>query len=224
LVFGDFQRVAVLSGQGLYTCDVTVQNVTNKVMPPSVFTVYVTDKNHLRIADSLLRLPEVHPKHAARSQLQFTSTGTPARLSLVGGRIVPMKIISVPSGATLKVDGQDAGVTPATVKLTVGTHTLDLAKQGYAPGTTPLEITSDELPGGSVTIELGGLSRDTVELRDGTVLLGDLISMSMTAVVVRVDGIDQTYERNRVKRILLVAREVTQQPAIIQPAPSQPQK
>jgi hypothetical protein len=106
----------------------------------------------------------------------------------------------------------------------VGTHTLDLAKQGYAPGTTPVEITSDELPGGSVTIELGGLSRDTVELRDGTVLLGDLISMSMTAVVVRVDGIDQTYERNRVKRILLVAREVTQQPAIIQPAPSQPQK
>jgi hypothetical protein len=69
LVFGDFQRVAVLSGQGLYTCDVTVQNVTNKVMPPSVFTVYVTDKNHLRIADSFCAF------------LKFTRSTRPGRNS-----------------------------------------------------------------------------------------------------------------------------------------------
>src|SRR5260370_31673896 len=113
-------------------------------------------------------------------------------------------------------------MTPVMVKLTIGSHNLDLTKEGYAPGATPLEITPDELPGGSITVELGGLSRDTVELRDGSVVLGDVISLSMTQVVVRVDGRDQAYDRNQVKRLTLVEREVVQQPAVVQPAQPHP--
>lgn len=74
--------------------------------------------------------------------------------------------------------------------------------------------------GGSVTFELGGLSRDNVELRDGNVLQGDVVSMNMTSIVVRVDGKDQTFDRNQVREIVLVEREVTQQPAVTQPANS----
>jgi hypothetical protein len=85
-------------------------------------------------------------------------------------------------------------------------------------------VAADELPGGSITVELGGLSRDTVELRDGTVLLGDVTSMSMTDVAVRVDGKDQSYPRNQVKKIMLVERVVQQQPAIVQPTPTQTQQ
>lgn len=33
---------------------------------------------------------------------------------------------------------------------------------------------------------------------------GDVISMSMTQIVVRADGKDQAYDRNQVKKILLV--------------------
>jgi hypothetical protein len=106
------------------------------------------------------------------------------------------------------------------VRLTVGTHQLDLTKDGYAPGNTSLDVTADELPGGSITVELGGLSRDSVELRDGTVLLGDVISMSMTDVVVRVDGKDQSYARNLVKKVMLVERVMQQQPAVLQPVPA----
>lgn len=63
-------------------------------------------------------------------------------------------------------------------------------------------------------MELGGLSRDTLELRDGTTVLGDLISITMSNVVVRIDGKDQTYDRNQVKKIMLVERITTiQQPA-----------
>jgi len=47
--------------------------------------------------------------------------------------------------------------------------------------------------------------------------------MSMTSVVVRMDGKDQTYNRNQVKRIMLVEREVIQQAPITQPTPTQPQ-
>jgi hypothetical protein len=82
-------------------------------------------------------------------------------------------------------------------------------------------VTPDELPGGSITVELGGLSRDTVELRDGSVVLGDVISVSMTQVLVRVDGREQTYDRNQVKKVMLVEREVIQQAPVTQPVPAQ---
>lgn len=139
-----------------------------------------------------------------------------------GVKTIPLRVVSVPPGARLKVDGQEAGTTPVMVRLTVGTHQLDLTKKGYAPGGTPLDVTPDELPGGSITVELGGLSRDTVELRDGSVVLGDVISVSMTQVVVRVDGKEQSYDRNQVKKIMMVEREVMQQAPVVQPAQPHP--
>jgi hypothetical protein len=51
---------------------------------------------------------------------------------------------------------------------------------------------------------------DTVELRDGSVLNGDLESVSATEVVVRVGGSMQRLNRNQVKRILLVERDPAQ--------------
>jgi hypothetical protein len=71
-------------------------------------------------------------------------------------------------------------------------------------------------------VELGGLSRDTVELRDGSTVLGDVISMSMTEVVVRVDGRDKSFVRNQVNKIILVERVSTQPTTITQPAPAKP--
>jgi len=61
-----------------------------------------------------------------------------------------------------------------------------------------------------------------VELRDGTTLLGDVISMSMTSVVVRVDGKDQTYERNQIRKMILVERINTVQKPVIQTMPAKP--
>ena len=134
-------------------------------------------------------------------------------------KTIPLKIISVPPGAKLKVDGQDSGVTPRVVDLSIGSHQVELEKEGYAKGVTPVEINADDLPGGSITIEMGGLSRDTVELRDGKIMLGDVISMSLTSVVMRVDGKDQSFDRNQVKKIILVERETVEQPAVTQPLP-----
>jgi hypothetical protein len=126
-------------------------------------------------------------------------------------------IMSVPAGATLKVDRQDRGATPALVNLIVGTHVLELSKDGFAPATSPVDIKPDEMEGGSITIELGGLSQDLIELRDGTVLTGDAISLSLTDVVFRVEDKDTEYDRNQVKRIMLVERVIGKQPAVVQP-------
>jgi hypothetical protein len=120
------------------------------------------------------------------------------------------------------VDGHDEGFTPATVRLAVGNHTLSFSKEGYASGSTPVDIKPDEAAGGSITFELGGLSQDSIELRGGTVLQGDVISMTMTSIVVRVDGKEQTFDRNQVHKIILVERITTEQPPLIEPVPVKP--
>lgn len=131
-------------------------------------------------------------------------------------------MISVPVGASFKVDGEDAGMTPKVVDFTIGTHTLEFNKQGYATGSTPLEVGADERPGGGVSFELGGLSQDLVELRDATNVLGDVMSMSLTTVVVRVEGKDQKYDRKQGKKIILVERVSTPQAPVTQPASAKP--
>jgi hypothetical protein len=228
LVFGRFMQTAEYAGQKTLICDVVVQNVSQKRIPHASLTVRMLDKNKVRIADSMLNINDLAPGESSKIPLQIFATGVPATLSLVAVndpagiptsvKAIPLKVVSVPPGANLKVDGKDSGVTPKLVSLTIGTHTLEFSKDGYATGSTPVDITADELPGGSITFELGGLSRDTVELRDGTAVLGDVISVSMAAVVVRVNGEDQTYDRNRVKKISLVERETVQQPPVIVPA------
>jgi hypothetical protein len=229
LTFEKFRQVGNYVGQSTFVSETTVQNLTNKKIPRASFTVYLMDKNDVRIGDGL-QVSDLEAGQSAKIQFQASSVGIPVHLVLSAKKdmlsdvkTIPLKVISVPSGANLKVDGQVAGITPVIVRLTVGSHSLDLAKEGYAPGNTPLEVTSDELPGGSVTVELGGLSRDTVELRDGTILLGDVVSVSLTSVIVRVDGNEATCDRNRIKKIILVEREVHEQPAAIGPASTQSQ-
>jgi len=221
LTFGKFRQSGVVNGQEIFVCDVTAQNVSDQGVTRSVFTVYLSDKNGVRIGRARLQFPEIPRRRTQKAQMQFSASGTPAGVTLLAGKAIPLKVMSRPPGANFKVDGEDAGVTPKMVDFTIGSHTLEFTKEGYAPGNTPLEVTSDELPGGSITVELGGLSRDTVELRDGTVVLGDVIFVSMVQVTVRVDGKDQTYDRNMVKKIMLVEREVIQQAPVVQPAAPQ---
>jgi hypothetical protein len=228
LGFGKFIQTAEYAGQKTYICEVVVQNASQKRIPSASLTVRMLDKDKVRIADSVLNVTDLGPGEGSKIPLQIYASGMPASLLLVAHsdsagvptslKAIPLKVISVPPGASLKVDGQDAGLAPKVVALTVGTHTIEFSKEGYATGRTPIDITADELPGGSITLELGGLSHDTVELRDGTAVLGDVISLSTTSIVVRVSGEDQTYDRNRVLKISLVEREAAQQPAVV-PAP-----
>ena len=51
-----------------------------------------------------------------------------------------------------------------------------------------------------------GVSHDTIELRDGTIIEGDVESVDAQNVVVEVGGKAQNLDRNQVKRILLVQR------------------
>lgn len=231
LSFGRFNQLAAYNGQLSLESDVLIQNMTAKRIAQASFTVYMSDKSGVRVGSGTLTVNDLDSGQQAKIAFQVMSVGIPSTLKLVARndeagiptstKTVPLKVISLPPGATLKADGQDVGITPVTVRLSVGNHILLFSKEGYAMGTTPVEIKADDAPGGSITVELGGLARDNVELRDGTVVRGDVISMTITSVVVRVDGKDRAYDRNQVKKILLVERVETP-PAAAQPAASQP--
>jgi len=106
----------------------------------------------------------------------------------------------------LKVDGKEAGTTPKQVELSAGKHDLQFDKEGFNTGHFPVEIGPNDVSGGNVSYELGTAVHDTLELRDGSVLTGDLQSVTPTEVRVRVAGSEQAIDRNKVKRILLVER------------------
>jgi hypothetical protein len=194
LTFDKLRQMSIYAGQSMFISDVTVQNLTDKQIPRAPFTVYFMDKNKIRTGEGVLQVSDLDAGQAARIQFQFNSVGVPASLTLSakkdmlispGAKTIALKVVSVPPGAKLKVDGQEAGTTPVMVRFAVGMHTRDLTKEGYAPGSTPMEVTPEELPGGRITVELGGLSRDRVELRDGTMILviRFLNSIAIQAVV-----------------------------------------
>ncbi len=230
LTFSRFQNLATYAGKSTLASNVVVQNVSSKPIPKASFSVALLDKDRVRVGSGTLVVDDLNSGDSAKQQFLCEAVGIPAVLTIsarnsggapVSSRLIPMTVISVPAGASLKVDDKDAGVTPAKINVGVGTHQLELKKEGFAVATTPLEVAPDEAPGGSITITLGGLTDDTVELRDGSILTGSVISMTLESVVIDVNGRPQTLDRNSVKKMFLVERQITQRPAATQPPPAQ---
>jgi hypothetical protein len=108
----------------------------------------------------------------------------------------------------LKVDGNEVGTTPRIINVGIGKHILEFSKDGFNAGRFPLEMGPNDVSGGSVSYELGTSSFDTVELRDGSLLSGDLISVSGMDVSIKIGGSVQHIDRNRIKRVMFVVRDV----------------
>lgn len=229
--FGKFKEVGSIGNERTVMTDTTAQNLWSKTISNASFSLYLFDKNKVRIGEGMIHLSSVAPGETIKFQTTIAASGAPASLSLVAQyvpadlgpaappRTVSMTINSVPQGALLKVDGTEAGTTPKIVQLNIGKHMLEFSKEGFNAGRFPVEISSADASGGSVSYELGASAHDTIELRDGSVLSGDLESMSSTEVVVRMGGKDLSYDRNQVKKITLVQRELQVPPGT---PPAQP--
>lgn len=218
--FGKFAKVGSVGTQNSYTVEVTAENLWSKPIPSATFETYFFGKDNIRMGSGYISVRNLGVHETVKFTMPFSTTGgQPATLKLqaldvpkeLGPAAPPRKIrltvYSVPSGANLKLDGEDVGVTPKQVELAMGKHTLQFSRNGYHNGSFPLEVGPDDVSGGTVSYELGSLAHDTVEMRDGSTLIGDVESMDATAVVVRVAGNLQSVDRNQVKRILLVQRE-----------------
>lgn len=217
--FGRFKEVGSLGNQRSYLIDTSAENLWDKKISSAVFSLYLFDKDKARIGEGWISVNDLGPGQAAKFQTSVGSSGAPVTLEIVARslpielrplappRTVSITVNSVPQGATVKIDGREVGTTPKIAKLTEGKHSLEFQKEGFVGGTYPMEIGTDDASGGSVSYELGTSAHDTLELRDGTVVTGDLESMSGTDVVVRVGGTQQHFDRNQIKRVLLVERD-----------------
>jgi len=218
ITLGKLKEISSVAGQHTYVIDTTAASLWDKKISHLGFNLYLFDRNKVRIGDGWITLDNLTPGQTVKFQTTIHAVGTPASFELAANSVpselqplapprkVSITVNSVPQGATLSVDGTEAGTTPKLVQLAVGKHSLAFTKEGFNSGTFPVEIGPDDASGGSVSYELGNSSHDTLELRDGTVLNCDLVSVSGMEISVRVAGTIQSLDRNKVKRILLTER------------------
>ncbi|HZU21392.1 MAG TPA: PEGA domain-containing protein, partial [Terriglobales bacterium] len=216
--FGKLREQSSNGHERAYASDVVVENLWSKPIASAEFSVYLFDKNNTRIGEGYIQFTNARAGETIKFQANFFASGAPASLTLVGRRLpgelqslapaqmVSLTVNSIPQGAELKIDGKPWGTTPKLVEVSTGDHLLEFTLQGFSTGHFPLVVRPNDISGGSVTFELGTAAHDTVELRDGTVITGDVQSMNATEVRVTVGGANQTIDRNKVKRILLVER------------------
>jgi PEGA domain len=207
--FSKFKDVGGMGKEHTYLTDATAENVSDKIIGSANLSLYVFDKNKARIGEGYINLTNVGPGQTVKFQITLSASGNPASLAVSASapRTVSITVNSVPQGAALKVDGKEAGTTPKIIEITIGKHMLEFSKDGFNSGKFPLEMSSRDASGGSVSYELGSSAHDTIELRDGSVLSGDLILISGTKVEVRIGGNTQEFDRNQVKRISLTERD-----------------
>lgn len=209
--FSKFKEIGGMGKERTYVTDAIAENLSDKTIGNASFSLYVFDKNKARIGEGYINLTNVSAGQTVKFQITLAASGSPVSLTVSNSsntpRTVSVTVNSVPQGASLRVDGKDAGTTPKIVEVTIGKHVLEFSKEGFNSGKFPLEITSRDASGGSVSYELGNAAHDTIELRDGSVLSGDLVSVNGMQVVVRIGGNAQNFDRNQLKRILLTERD-----------------
>jgi hypothetical protein len=217
--FGRFKESGSVGKRHSYTSETTAENLWNKKISEASFSLYLFDKDKIRIGEAWISVSNVAAGEVVKFPVIAESTGVPISMT-IAPRLLPAElrsfappkaisvtVNSIPQGATVKLDGSEAGVTPKVIQVTPGKHMLEFSKQGFNSGHFPLEISSDDVSGGSVSYELGVSSYDTVELRDESVLSGNVESVSATEVIVKVGGNLQKFDRNQIKRIAFVPRE-----------------
>jgi hypothetical protein len=208
--FGKFKQLQGMGTMRGFIMDTTAQNLSPKLISTAKFSVYLFDKNKIRVGEDSVVLNNVGPSETVRFQTTVMASGTPVSVSIQDIEQIPKSITltvnSTPQGAMLKLDGTEVGTTPRLITVGAGKHTLTFSKEGFTAGNFPLEISRDDVSGGAVSYELGASAFDSVELRDGSVLNGDLVSISGMDVEIRVGGAIQHIDRNKIKRVILVQR------------------
>ena len=210
--FSKFKQLPMMGSLHGYVMDTTAENLSTRVIPSARFSIYLFDKNKVRVGEDAISVSNVGPGETVKFETTVSTSGQPVSITLheilASAKTVSLTVNSTPQGALLSVDGTQVGNTPRLITVGAGHHTLNFAKDGFNTGTFPLEISRDDVSGGTVNFELGAASYDSIELRDGSLLNGDLVSISGMDVEIRVGGNIQHIERNKVKRVMFVQREM----------------
>jgi len=209
---GKFRQQA--PGSNTYSVDIRDENLSGRKINTTYFYLYIFDKKKTRVGEVLMPIINAAPGEVISIQRGLRMSGAPVSFE-IEPRSMPgdlpsanfsMTVNSVPQGATLKVDEKDAGTTPATIDLAPGRHWLEFTKGGLGARRVPLVIRPGDAPVGSVTYALQPVTRDTVELNDGSLLSGEVESVSATEVIIRIDGKLQHLDRSQVRNIQFIEK------------------
>jgi hypothetical protein len=210
---GKLHQVTSVSGQSDYLGEAWAENLSAKAIPSASFYLYLLDRNGKRVGEGYLEVTNLAAGQRAKIPVTAHAMGSFASMELQPQHLpsdepmkIKMSITSVPTGASLKLDSQVSGVTPQVLPIAPGKHVLEFSKEGYGTESTAVEIAENAMPG-SVEVQLNPIALDTVVLRDGTVLLGNLISVTGTGVAINMKGKHTRLERSRVERIVLGQRK-----------------
>lgn len=223
-----FSKFRPLPGMGSlhgYVMDIAAQNMSPRLIPSARFSLYLLDKDKARVGEDAFALSNVGPGETVKFETTVSASGLPVSVSIQEivetPKTISLTVNSTPQGAMFKLDGAEVGTTPRMIYVGAGRHLLTFSKEGFTDGNFPLEISRDDVSGGSVSYELGAAAFDSIELRDGSVLNGDLVSISGMDVEVRVGGSIQHIDRNKIKRVMLTQRDApaSNLPPAVAPAP-----
>jgi len=216
---GKLRQISSVSGQTDYLGEALAENLGEKAIPAASFYVYLIDKNGKRVGEGYLEVTNLGAGQKAKVPVSVHAMGSYVRMELQPQHLpsdeplkVKMSVSSVPSGANLKLNGQESGVTPQVIALAPGKHTIEFRKEGYAMASAPVEIAENAMPG-SLNVDLEPLSLDTVVLRDGTELVGNVTSVTATGVAITVKGKATKFERAKVARVVFGVKGATSAPA-----------
>lgn len=217
---GKLRQVNSAAGQTDYLGDALAENVSEKPIPSASFYLYLLDKNGKRVGEGYLEVTNLAAGQQAKISVTAHAMSSFARMELQPQHLpsdepmkIKMSISSTPAGASLKLDSQDSGVTPEVLAVTPGKHILEFSKEGYLPASAAMEVAENSMPG-SINVDLDPLSADTVVLRDGSVLTGNLTAVTSSGVAIKVKGKLMRLPRSRVARVVFGQGEMkTAKPA-----------
>ena len=162
------------------------------------------------LGKDFISMNDVGAGESVKVESTVSASGTPASVTIKDSaqnpKTVSLTVNSIPQGAVVQLDQTEMGTTPKIIRAGVGKHILTFTKEGFTEGTYPLEIGPQDVSGGSVSYELGTSAFDSIELRDGSVLNDDLVSISGMDVEIRVGGVIQHIDGNKIKRAMFVQR------------------
>src|SRR5579871_4224253 len=116
---GKLRQVNAASGQTDYLGEAVAENLTTKAIPSASFYLYLLDKNGNRVGEGYLEVTDLAAGQKAKVPVSVHAMGSFSRMELKPQHLpsdepmkIKMSITSVPSGADVKLDAQESGVTP----------------------------------------------------------------------------------------------------------------
>src|SRR5882757_8244499 len=109
--FAKFKQLNGMSNTRGYVMDTMAANLSPRVISSARFSVYLFDKNKIRVGEDFITLNNVGPSETVKLQFTIMTSGTPVSISIQDtaqtARAVSLTVNSTPQGAMLKVDGTE---------------------------------------------------------------------------------------------------------------------